>query len=606
MQTLLGSNHGWAANNFRIFFDPARGKLEPIPWDYNVFAIDASRYPDGEKTAVYGIAKALLRIPSFRKMRDKRLWELITKRVNPMIAHANDLYARLHPILELDNLSPTGAWGPEKHNSRITQPLRKNAKFLRQLFESNNLSASFSVRDDKYVIIYLENHAKSFAEINAVTIQNGSQVESIRFKSPYTVNGRWFGATGRTEIKVETQFPQESLIGGPIALTAISANNGVTSSEIDDKDMRITSRSLPLNPLRPPSTSPPVREKIDLPINVRQTGKRIIFGPGTVTLSSTLEIPSDCSVEFASGLHLYLDPEISLLIYGNLTGIATGDNPILITGSDAGRQWGTIAVQGTRTEPRKIHLEHAKFIGGGGGENMRSHFTGVFSVTDGKVKLRNCQFLNGNAVDGINLKYCEVQVYDSIFLQSADDAVDLDFCQGVFVGNKVTKSGGDGIDLSGSEVAIMQNHISWCEDKAISIGERSTAEVVDNIILNSRTGIACKDESTATIKNNGLARLHTGVALYRKKQTFGQPAANMSGLLMINVETPLTLGPGVDVTITASAQYTNTSPEKHVRPGLVTLPIEKNLTERNLDRMLLASGGITAAWGVRNTKRIPR
>ena len=51
---------------------------------------------------------------------------------------------------------------------------------------------------------------------------------------------------------------------------------------------------------------------------VRVEGDRVTFGPGTVHLAGTLEIPSSHDVVFAPGLDLRMGPGAALGIYGDL------------------------------------------------------------------------------------------------------------------------------------------------------------------------------------------------------------------------------------------------------------------------------------------------
>ncbi len=88
---LLRSDHAWHPDNVRMFWDPALGSFEPIPWDYAHYPLDVVKTPEGE-TVRGGYRHAVNRIPEFRRQRDVRLWALLTERVEPMLAHADALF----------------------------------------------------------------------------------------------------------------------------------------------------------------------------------------------------------------------------------------------------------------------------------------------------------------------------------------------------------------------------------------------------------------------------------------------------------------------------------------------------------------------------------
>jgi len=47
---ILQSAHAWHPDNLRMFWDPARGSFEPIPWDYACYSLDPELHPEGEDT----------------------------------------------------------------------------------------------------------------------------------------------------------------------------------------------------------------------------------------------------------------------------------------------------------------------------------------------------------------------------------------------------------------------------------------------------------------------------------------------------------------------------------------------------------------------------
>jgi hypothetical protein len=69
MTVVLNSYHAWIDDNLRLFWDPARGKFEPIPWDYLYYAIDPDIHVEGELVN-FGYRQSMNSTPEFRRLRD--------------------------------------------------------------------------------------------------------------------------------------------------------------------------------------------------------------------------------------------------------------------------------------------------------------------------------------------------------------------------------------------------------------------------------------------------------------------------------------------------------------------------------------------------------
>lgn len=599
MTTLLGSEHAWSLDNFRTYYDPARGKFGPIPWDYLSYYIDPEKTPDGETVRHFGAG--MTRLPEFRRMRDERLWTLITERVEPMIAHAREMFVRLEDPIKYMPRNPANYWSQETHRREVEDKLRGNAQFLRDLYKKHDLRASGSWTAKGGFVVTLENHGKASVLVSEVAVEQEGKAVQVPLKTPHLVDSVWAGEPGRSSIWLKTEALDGAAVPKGAKLVGVKAINAVTEKTFAAGDIALDAS------LKPSSSAPPKPEPlpaVKTPDDVRLAGSRLIFGPGPVQIDSTIEVPREYTVEFRPGLELTLAEDASLIIYGDLESKGTASNPVSISGVGGTLDWGSLVVQGTRMDPSKVHLEYTIFRGGTGAENDRAHFTGAFAVTDGVVTIHNSRFLNLNAEDGINLRYSRVDFQNNLVRNSPDDVVDLDFCKGVAIGNLVEHGGGDGFDMSGSRMKIEQNRIRFCADKGISVGEGTIVEIRDNLIYSCRTGIASKDGSLAKIKDTGLARVAVGLALYRKKLTFGQPAAEVQGLALAEVQTPLLVRPGAHLDLVSSVRY--------VSPGERPLSFDEYGEIKTVgmpkgsqfDKVLFSNGN--SEPGIQNAARIPR
>jgi hypothetical protein len=523
VSTLLKSRHAWAPDNLRLFWDPARGKFEPIPWDYLCYALDPEIDLDGEADYTGYLSESLLAIPEFRAMRDLRLWSLLDPGVERMIGHANDLFTNLTFALSHDVRHLSLNYDIEKQ-AKYVATLRNNRDFLTALYQKHDLEAGYWQNDVDRLTVEMRNGGKSFVEVDTLLLDaNGEQTPWI-LERPVTVNGAWLGSKGSALLEV--QVPVGAQLAG------LSARNGVTGATLSQTD--ITVRRLSTKPVYDPQREP-ITPFVMTQANVEVGDSEVAFGPGAVRLEGTVEIPSSFDVVFRPGLDLEMERNSVLLVYGNLKSVGTRAAPIRISGRSLDSRWGGILVQGTRTEPARVHLRHTIVEGGTGGQSERIRFSSPFSVHDGRVVIESSEFHDTEAEDGLNLKNVSVRLENSLLTGSRSDALDCDFCTGRVINNRFVDVGGDAIDFSGSRVEVAGNQIESCADKGLSVGEQTAAYVTDMRIANCYTGIAVKDLSSVTIRNVGLEDLQVGLSLYVKKPTFGPSSASVSELSMNRV-----------------------------------------------------------------------
>jgi hypothetical protein len=554
---LLGSSHAWARGNLRLYYDPARGKLEPIPYDYNSHRIERGKLPVGESDAL-----ALFRFASFRRMVGTRLSSLLENRVEPMLARADSLYAFLEAPLLADHHRPFGSLAARTHGLYVDN-LRHNATVLKAALDSTVVRATTAVRRDGHWVAKLENPGSAFLEITSVRLQGPGGATVRAFDPPLVLDGRWFDRRGEATVDLGSPDGAESATWQ----VEVEGRNGCTGAALTSTGRSHVVAEEPVDWVEwiPSGPSPP--DLPALPRGFRVDGDRVHVGPGTVTVREVIEIPSTYHVSLEPGLDLAFGEKAAIIAYGDLSAIGTESRPILVHGI-GDTTWGALAVQGTRVRPSRVELRHVHVEGGTGTENGRSYFTGPFAVTDGNVIVDHCRFENGRAIDGVNLKYCEIRFTNSLIRGSIDDAGDFDFCRGLVQGNVVSHGGGDGIDFSGSDVEVVGNRVFACVDKGFSIGEGSRARVHHNVVTDCRIGIASKDGSEVVAGDLRFARLRVGIASYRKKLTFEAPRISVARTVLVDVESAVMDGGAAAVNLSDCVRFVRGPEEVRDWPGL--------------------------------------
>ncbi len=523
--TLLGSTHAWSAENLRMFWDPARGTFEPIPWDYLYFRIDPAVYPEGEAPP-WDYRASLFELEEFRQLRNQKLWTLITSRLDHMVSRANELFDALSPALSYD-LRHIGIETDILSHNEYIDIMRSNADLLRRLFEKRDLVVNIWPSANGQVNLKFENRGKAHVRVRSVRVREAG-VDNVKdLKLPITIDGHWLGTPGTSVVSVP--------VANGTQIVGLDVINAVTGHEFTQSDLTFIRRSDDPPAISTDDASAKT-DALSVDIDgISVNADEVAFGPGRVRLGETIIIPREYKVIFNPGTNLLLDDGVSLVIYGDFHSVGLPDSWIEISGATS-RQWGGIFVHGRRMSPSSVNVAYTRVTGGSGGETIRSVFTSPFSVHDGDVTIAKSEFLQSATEDGINLKYATVSVADSLFAYSTSDAVDCDFCSGELRRNRILESGGDGLDFSGSVVELHDNRIDNCVDKGVSIGEGTTAQVFGTNVSNCYIGLAVKDSSLANISGGQLDNVQIGLAMYVKKPTFGPAQAKIRNVTMKDVE----------------------------------------------------------------------
>jgi parallel beta-helix repeat protein len=250
----------------------------------------------------------------------------------------------------------------------------------------------------------------------------------------------------------------------------------------------------------------------------RKVSKKKVYLSGIHIVAENIIIPKNLEVEIAPGTVLYFKKGVSLISYSPVKAIGTKNAPIKILAVNPAEPRGTFAVVGAQKD--RSEFKYAIFENGGEAYINGIFFSGTLALHQSDVTIENCQFKYAKSDDGLNVKYANATIKNSLFEKNGSDALDLDYTTGEVLENNFFDNGGDGADISGSNILIQNNTIKNSGDKGISVGERSTPKIYNNLIENCVIGIAIKDDSQAEIADNKIIKNKTGIAAYLKKPLY--------------------------------------------------------------------------------------
>jgi hypothetical protein len=254
-------------------------------------------------------------------------------------------------------------------------------------------------------------------------------------------------------------------------------------------------------------------------------GNEVKIPKGDYFLSEDLIFPRGSQIVLNAGTKITLAKGVGLLIQGSLIVEGTKEQPVIITAVKPKEAFGTFAVLGTGKEISRINylkLSHGneKWMNG-------AYFSGAFALHYQKeVTIENSEFIEGQADDGVNIKFSKVYLKNNVFKNNFADQMDLDYCEGFVLDSSFLydinrDKNGDGLDISGSQIYASGNLFSKFNDKGISAGEKSHIFITNNHFKQNNVGSAVKDFSIAYYLRNHFSQNLRDIQVYQKKKIYG-------------------------------------------------------------------------------------
>ncbi len=241
---------------------------------------------------------------------------------------------------------------------------------------------------------------------------------------------------------------------------------------------------------------------------------------GTHDINETIVIPNTVELTIQANTTLNMAVGVSFVSYGKVNAIGTPTQPITVQAQNPEKPFGTFALANegaAGSHFKNFHIEH-------GSETTINgiYFSGMFSAYhNDDILVEDSYFGYSHSDDGLNFKYSNSKVINSIFEKNSADAIDFDFMAGEVRGNTFLENGNDSVDTSGSTTFIHDNYIYKSGDKCMSFGENSKTIVINNILDGCFIGVECKDLTTSVMINNAIINNKTAFNSYQKKDFFG-------------------------------------------------------------------------------------
>jgi spore coat protein CotH len=577
MATLCNTNHlRFGSDNLKLYFDPSRGLLEPIPWD--VLLVKMPKEPGTidywNSHGLDELQRSTLLDPELRLQRNKILWSWVGDGGDSLMARYNKIHERIRPLAWADVLTtPIQGLKMDEVKKELDFNVRRTHKVLRtsttnftykleannraalelsvmnfsgiqlkaiELADTLNFAGRYLLFEDKDEDGELQEYDPIIANAEAV---NGKISFSFdRFISPELeyrsdfietryweffdtkVNRRRFFLVGRLTPEkrdpLEWTPPQINVV----AFNAVTGHEipcGLTSSGLLAPDNSIGISTIDMSD--PWDLEAPQLTLTEfLRKHPQFAASREVPGAaelsGKVTIAGAVFVPYSVPLILRPGADITMKPSANVICYGGLASIGAPENRIRIHGDGSGDPFDTFAVVRPK---QKVIVKYTDIQHGGQSQINGMFFTGGFAVHDGDLEMDNCRITDMQSEDGVNLKNGNLLVTNCLFANTAGDAFDIDFGKGEVRDSKFMNTVGDAVDFSGSYVTVSGCRFEDIGDKGSSVGEDSHPILVNNLYLRCNIAVSCKDLSSPKIAYCTFVDNKLAIEAKRKKEFFG-------------------------------------------------------------------------------------
>lgn len=569
LDRLMGGQHHDYCHNNKLYFDPYKGRWEPIEWDF-AFWVMGPRFPGIDQT-LNPLLERVREQPEFELAIQEALYGLMQsmpparmhERIDTGVetarkALASDGFrdARDHTGSGALRLAAVHSayFGDETfatHLKWMKGGYERRWQWLSEQLAAADLEVAFAGVDGGVSALTLRSASLTGQRLQQVDVTtNASVVEIYRDRNGSgsidagerlaaradVVDGKATLALDDLVLPGARRKPHRfnnvmnnglyvlepapllygyllKSPGGSIQSVQVVASNAVTGDAVTPRQVDAVVASddvVSCHPWKHPLEPAP---------------RTVSFGPGEVRVVESVVFGPECTVVIQPGTTLLMGKDVSVEIRGQVQAVGTEAEPIRFQPAVAGEPWGVFALHGLGTSGSRF--AHCQWRDGSTARLRMVWRTGMVSIIEtSDIEMQHC-FIGRNFVgdDALHWGYIEGGlIRDCEFRGARSDALDVDISHDVrLLRCAFYESGNDSVDLMTSHAEIVDCRFLDAGDKGVSVGEGSRLDLTNSQFDNCVIGIEIKDGSVATVDaKSAMRRCATGVNLYRKNPRYSK------------------------------------------------------------------------------------
>lgn len=536
LDRLFGSHHHDYVHNHKLYFDPYKGKFEPISWDLRFW-----QSVQQKDLSLYPLQLRLASNPIYDADIDKRVYQLLQNNsVSSLIQRYKTIIQTIMPDLKADIYRDHAVSLPFISKRAISEPYSIDDIMDTIVSEEMRLNGRFSYLKSLYKTVGFSYTATKQAE-NAYQLNftiSGNNPISIDFsaleqRNKITEDQRiitqpYIIYPAKTRVR-HTQTRYDTIDWGDTTVQNSAQHYQLTlyknSQESLEKvlsKIRFTNLITNEKVERTPTTQTAPNDTQITKEKQPDTIKKIIL-QGNVHIHKTKIYNKNTHLIIKPGTTITLSPKQSIFIYGKLTAIGSKESPIEFKAKNPSKPWGIIAIQGQSASGSQ--LQHCRISNGSVDSRNLINYTAPLNFHDLKnFNVSHCRIeRNYIGDDALHIAYAQGKIEHNIFSHAHSDSLDIDISHVSVNNNLFYASGNDGLDIMTTELSAHNNLFIKNADKGISIGEWSQAEITQSYFLENKIALEIKDQSIVTAKFLIIeSSLNKAINLYHKNKRYNK------------------------------------------------------------------------------------
>ncbi len=561
LDVIFGSEHHDYHHNHKIYFDPYRGKFQPIQWDLRFW------HPYGTKdVSVYPLIQKISQNPILEYERDKVTYELMQENIfklSNLKASLTQIFEEQRLDLEADPYKDRALYDNKLLKGWFSQPFEIadmnktlidklyhysiREKKLQKIFEDATISYGLNSLESETLVpnktrlkpsapytylLEVLSGGNSPVEIE-LTDKNISIYEDLNFNkkldnSDRLVNGKLSVYPARLALNKIVEYFTPLLSGKTNVVPAkeyyafhIKSNKCLTAKNFKFTN-KITGKSV--NAQRVSTIRANNLKKTSIhPWQLIPPKKSIKILEGNISVRKTLVFDSYTSVIIKPNTTFSMESNCSIFFYGKVEAIGTRQNPIRFIAKNKNRPWGIVTLQGQTTSNSRF--EYCMFENGSVDTKNLIHYTSPFNIHDTQnFTVKHCTIgKNFIGDDAMHVAYANGTIEDSMFTDARSDGLDIDISKVTIKNCTFQNSGNDGLDIMTTKMNALNNTFMDTGDKGISVGEWSEANITNSTFTRTNIGVEIKDKSHVTASNlKFINSKEKAINLYHKNKRYDE------------------------------------------------------------------------------------
>lgn len=524
LDVIFGSEHHDYHHNHKLYFDPYKGKFEPIQWDLRFWhpygTKDVSVYPLIEKISLNPIlehqrdevAYKLMKSDFFRqeniekllyKIADIQISDLKADRLKDRAIYDHEVlkgwYSEPYTIKDMNKTIKDKLWHYKVRQEKLTK-----------IYENANIKYNLKMLSKGTYLLELISFGNS-----AVDVQLKNQTIALFRDSNFN---RQQDANETQRVTQETLYPGRTIAQGTVEhfTKLLSGSIHIVPSDeyypfiIKSNDTNITISDFiftnkltnePVQPTKMDTLQENIKNDSIHPWKIPQLSLKEKLLQGEIHVTKTLVFDKETTVHIKPNTTFLFDANTSIYFYGKVEAIGTEQKPIKFIAKDPQKPWGLVAVQGKAASGSKF--EYCEFENGSVDNHNLISYTAPFNLHDlDWFEVRNSKIgKNFMGDDAMHIAYSKGIVDNCFFKDARSDALDIDIADVIITNNTFSNSRNDGLDIMTTTMKASNNTFIDNGDKGASIGEWSDANITNSKFIRNNTALEIKDKSKVIADN---------------------------------------------------------------------------------------------------------